>query len=376
MQTQPLISLHRRADPISYETAVDLAAAANGFLLTFSISDSDQQEIGDAVDQRFYEDPFWSADSPHPIEETVNQYAVEYNNTSVVRGTAYADHYFGTVGANQTVYAGAGDDTYYSSGGGKIYLGSGNDRLALQGTGPDVDYLHEQYAIATTIIYDGPGNDIIEGGVVRAAIDGDTDTFYSLTRLSYADATSDVTLDYQTDGDGQGAVYIDGYGSDLVYYLPEIVGGMGDDWLSGVALIRGGRGEDYIAPTVRGEGGDGDDTLIADASSKITLLGEAGADTFIFRSYAEATGGAGADTYIFEAGSRAKINDLRAGDLVDLSVLLDVTISGAFAEGYLKTNIANGYTYLSYDADGAGDAWTDLATFKGVYSNLGDYLIA
>ena len=382
MQTHPLISLHRTTDPISYEAAADLAAAANGFLLTFSISDSDQQQIGDAIDQRFYEDPFWIASSPHPIDEPVTQYAVEYNNTTVVRGSSNADHYLGTIGVNQVIYAGAGDDTYYGSGGGKIYLGDGNDSVALNGGTAEFNYLHERDAIETTIIYDGAGNDSIEGGVVRAAMDGDTDSFYALARLSYADATSDITLDYgfvAQYGDDAGTVYIDGHGSDFVLGLREIVGGAGDDWLSGVGRIQGGDGDDYIAPALYGEGGDGDDTLVTSSSARAELRGGAGNDRLLLYNSAKAGGGSGDDTFVFLGGAGIALNDFHEGDILDFSSLTDLSASELFSSGTLDLTYVNGYTKLWWDEDGSDGALAayEIARIKQIYSqaSLEDWIV-
>jgi Ca2+-binding RTX toxin-like protein len=158
----------------------------------------------------------------------------------------------------------------------------------------------------------------------------------------------------------------------------QLIGGSGNDTLMNFSRITGGRGNDNITPWSYGSGGDGNDTLIAgeSPSGKVTLLGDAGADTFIFRAgVAEATGGAGVDRFVFEAVMPVKINDLQAGEVIDLTALLDVSVSDAFAGGYLKQTVLKGYTYLSIDLDGGGNDYQDLATVKGVFG-LADYILA
>jgi hypothetical protein len=280
-----------------------------------------------------------------------------------------------------------------------VYLGAGNDQIHTTASWPGSksviyggdgdDHIHFENA-GDVLVYDGKGNDDVEiwSGKIRVDPEANSrDLYLALAgEVSYASVTADLVSEPASfQGWLPGALISSTQTGEDSVFAKQVTGGKGNDVLAGFLRLNGSGGNDKLTPTGDrwtggyASGGDGNDTLIADIDDpqgKVTLLGDAGDDTFIFGSYAEATGGAGDDTYIFEAGGRAKINDLRVGDIVDLSALLEVSISQAFADGYLKTTFVNGYTHLSFDADGGGDDWTNLANFKGVYSNLSDYLLA
>jgi len=152
------------------------------------------------------------------------------------------------------------------------------------------------------------------------------------------------------------------------------VGGSGNDTISGFQRIQGGAGNDILTPGARAEGGDGNDTLIANSSQRVDLRGEAGDDTLQFFTGATVSGGSGNDHFIFEAVAATTINDLSAGDVIDLSALLDGSVSDAFAQGYLTSTISKGYTYCSIDRDGGGDDYTLLVTLKGQFTDISSFL--
>lgn len=305
--------------------------------------------------------------------DEVHSFLWEVVDSNLIKGTAYDDTFINTTARpGQTIRMLGGNDflndhgvdTDGLTGGGTIDAGDGDDYVGLTGPG------------ATNII-DGNGSDIIffSDGVVRASLDGDNDFFFAELkgRVSYDNATIGLVADGLTVSSFE-------VGVDEVS-TRELIGGKGNDILSGYERITGGHGDDTISPglvansaeLLFGYGGTGNDTLIADGRAKVTLLGEAGNDTFVFRSLAEATGGAGVDRYVFERGGVAKIGDLKAGEIVDLSALLDGSVADAFAGGYLQASHAGGYTYLQIDADGGGDQLLAMLTVKGVVP-IADYL--
>ncbi|PVM87124.1 calcium-binding protein [Caulobacter endophyticus] len=155
----------------------------------------------------------------------------------------------------------------------------------------------------------------------------------------------------------------------------ELVGGSGDDVLSGFDRLVGGRGDDLLIAGHFASGGAGDDTLITDNSgARVRLLGDGGDDTFIIRHQVEATGGAGRDVFRFESDGWGMINDLSAGDRIDLTALFAAKVERPW-DGYLMAEISGGYTTLWFDPDGGGDAYASLITLKGVFTDLSDYLV-
>lgn len=205
-------------------------------------------------------------------------------------------------------------------------------------------------------------------GVIKAVLDQTNDVFIvPLGHVSYARATQPIIV---TDR----GVWGEQIGLDQVV-ATQLQGGSGDDVLWGYDRLIGGAGNDTITASHFASGGVGDDLLITDNSgARVRLLGDAGDDTFIIRYAAEVTGGAGRDTFKFEGDGWGTINDLSPGDRIDLTGLIAPSIDNPW-NGYLMTEIAGGYTTLWFDPDGGGDAYASLITLKGVFTDLGDYLL-
>lgn len=290
------------------------------------------------------------------LYEAPSSFLMEYA-TSRITGTSVDDWFMrGGAGPGQTLRLLGGDDFYNSDGGGVIFAGDGDDQIQVLSRAP-------------TTVYDGAGVDLvlIGAGVIKAALDAQDDVFYASSgRVSYADATSALTVTASLASGAQ-------IGRDTID-VEEVVGGAGDDTMAGIDRLRGGGGSDWLSPLIYAEGGAGADTLIANSSQRVELRGEVGDDTLIFYTGATVSGGAGADRFVFEAVTGVTINDLGAGDQIDLSALLTGTVEQAFAEGYLRTSVSKGYTQLAIDIDGAGDEFVELAVFKGIVANLDDFL--
>jgi len=302
--------------------------------------------------------------------QDVTAFLMEYAGRRA-EGTAYSDWFaLGGAGPGTTILLRGGDDFYSDynpdfpdqalAGGGVIDGGAGDDYIV-------------SVSQAFTTALDGDGRDEIAlaNGVIKASVDGDDDWLVTEQgRISYASALEGLTT--ATSRSGERSVYSAATGRDVVD-TRELVGGAGDDVLSGFERLSGGGGDDVLTAGSYAAGGRGDDTLIADSKTKVVLLGEAGDDTFILRSSAEATGGAGADRYVFETGGFARINDLGAGDLLDFSGLFQAPVGDPIGEGYIRLAKVGGYTTVSLDLDGGGDGFVAVAALKAAPSGLSDY---
>ncbi|PVM93693.1 hypothetical protein [Caulobacter endophyticus] len=297
--------------------------------------------------------------------EFLTQFIWEQTSTTV-NGTPFRDKVW-AVEAGQKINLGAGDDWVYDdsdSETAKIFLnmGTGNDVVTING-------------VTHTTVSDGEGSDqiAIYNGVIKAALDGDNDSYYAAAgTVSYDTAKIGITRLPGT-GDGVVRVFSEEIGTDEVDAF-HIIGGSGDDILFSFQRITGGRGNDILSPFAYASGGDGNDILSAESYQRVTLLGDAGDDTFIFRSAAEATGGAGADRFDFTDVVSVRINDLGASDRIVLGSLIEVEVQEAFATGYLKQAHRGGYTYLSIDTNGGGDDYIEFLTLKGLF-NTADYIL-
>ncbi|PVM94188.1 lectin-like protein [Caulobacter endophyticus] len=301
--------------------------------------------------------------------EDVSAFLMEYSG-SRVEGTTFSDWFsLGGAAPGVTILMGDGDDFYSDyneglasapSGGGLIDAGAGDDYVLSS-------------SLVFTTAFDGDGRDDITlaNGVIKAAIDGDEDWLTTFQgRVSYEHASEGLT----TSAGPFGAVTVSSRasGRDIVS-TRELIGGSGDDVLSGVERLSGGGGNDKLTPLAYAAGGRGDDILVAEAGRKVVLLGDAGADTFIFRGQAEATGGAGGDLFVFSTGGFARINDLTAGDKLDMSALFNATVGDPLAEGFLRVTCTNGYTQIAIDSDGGGDEFVAIASIKGAFSDLSGF---
>jgi hypothetical protein len=225
-------------------------------------------------------------------------------------------------------------------------------------------------AAVTLADTDTKGSDTIDlpYGVIKAVLDDADDVFVvPFGHVSYVRATQPIIV---TDN----GVWGEQIGLDQVV-ANQLQGGSGDDVLWGFDRLIGGAGNDTITAGHFASGGSGDDLLITDNSgARVRLLGDAGDDTFIIRYAAEVTGGTGHDTFRFEGDGWGTINDLSPGDRIDLTGLIAPSVDNPWS-GYLMTEISGGYTTLWFDPDGGGDAYASLIVLKGVFTNLGDYLL-
>lgn len=288
-------------------------------------------------------------------------YVMEYQTDRVI-GTDTRDIVLNPGGATYINLMG-GYDTIKTGYVPLIDLGSGNDYF---------EYDMQGLEARTVTLIDGEGNDFvysIDGVVVKATLDGDNDEFWA-EQVTYGTAQQAIVGSY-------GGLRSNEIGLDGVL-AKQVTLGSGDDRVEGFNIIIGGAGNDILTPFERGEGGSGNDTLISVAGYRADLKGQEGDDILKFFGEAKASGGTGSDLFEFHAASKVTINDLGAGDHIDLSRLFDGfegTVSDAFAQGYLKSTVSKGYTYVSYDANGGADGLTDLITLKGVYHDVADYLI-
>jgi Ca2+-binding RTX toxin-like protein len=259
---------------LTYAEAEALAASLGGRLLVVPDDSGPMTSLRDVLNHE--EDPVWVNGGPHPghlPDDRIPHILVEFVGPTAnpdpfftllapapVRGTAGNDQFLGGPGAGYSLRAGAGDDLYIGGGGGgTIDLGSGNDTLFFgEVEAPPWGQISDD--VGPTLIYDGDGADCIEAPsfsgstVLRAAIDGDNDTFLLLTRLSYGSDVAGiraVVSGQESTGTASGV----GIGTDSVRGIHEIVGGSGNDHIEGFARIQGGAGNDYLAPTSYAEGG-------------------------------------------------------------------------------------------------------------------------
>ena len=95
-------------------------------------------------------------------------------------------------------------------------------------------------------------------------------------------------------------------------------------------------------------------TITGNAGSNV-LQGKGGGDTLY--------GGAGNDRFVLESGSVDRIMDYGKGDVVDVSLVLNVA-SGvdALAGGYLRVTTGG---LIQVDVDGGANSWVTLGTVNG-----------
>jgi len=297
----------------------------------------------------------------NPSEFVSEGYVMEYQTDRVV-GTEEHDIVLAPGGA-KSIHLMGGYDIVRSGYAPLIDLGSGNDYF---------EYDMQGLEARTVTLIDGEGNDFvysIDGVVVKATLDGDNDEFWA-EQVTYGTAKQAIVGSY-------GGLRSNEIGLDAVL-AKQVTLGSGDDRVEGFNIIIGGAGNDILTPFERGEGGSGNDTLISVAGYRADLKGQEGDDILKFFGEAKASGGTGSDRFEFHAASKVTINDLGAEDHIDLARLFDGfegTVSDAFAQGYLKSTVSKGYTYVSYDANGGADGLTDLITLKGVFHDVADYLI-
>jgi len=261
---------------------------------------------------------------------------------TVVDGNSFTATFTATDGLTATgsvsVAAGSYTDTAGNSG------GAGSDTVAIDTADVadpnDFDTVGGGSATAQNL-NGGTGNDVIYGGGGNDTIDGKggDDVLYG--------QTGNDTLK----GDNGNDTIYGGSGND------DIIGGNGNDGLyggSGNDSIHGGLDADVI---VGGYGAD-------------SLTGFGDTDTFVYLSLAD-----GSDTIAdFDVDAP---NTAADGDIIDISVVLDLagstwvdggTIATALAGGYLFLNDTGADIQVQVDIDGAGGAFaaTTLATLIGV----------
>ncbi|MDQ4086774.1 MAG: hypothetical protein M3177_01975 [Pseudomonadota bacterium] len=188
-----------------------------------------------------------------------------------------------------------------------------------------------------------------------------------------------------------------GAGNDMLYGGAggdTLIGGDGDDELydfgDGNATLSGGAGNDLIAfgaqdaagDVVRVAAGSGNDRLEFDGYTAVTLYADMGeGDDFVLlselRGSATITLGAGADTvapepYYWPLGPLT-ITDFATGaggDTLQLFRFLQISSDGwepfqnPFATGHLRLFQSGANTLLQLDADGGGNAFKTVVTFK------------
>lgn len=290
-------------------------------------------------------------------------YVMEYQTDRVI-GTEERDIVL-QAGTASYIDLRGGDDAMVVSGVSALVvdLGSGNDLFEVDVPGTSTRRL--------TII-DGDGTDVVSGGagsLIRASLDGDDD-YFLVQEATYGAATRDIF--------GRNNVLSSAeIGADNVN-AKQVTLGSGSDDVSGYDILIGGAGNDTLKAYERAEGGIGNDTLISVAGYRADLKGQEGDDTLQFFGDAKASGGIGADVFEFHAAGKVTINDLNTGDHIDLTRLFagfEGGASEAFDQGYLKSTVSKGYTYIQFDQNGGGDNFTDLITLKGIFADVTDYLI-
>jgi hypothetical protein len=146
----------------------------------------------------------------------------------------------------------------------------------------------------------------------------------------------------------------------------EAVGGIGQDAVAAsvnYALAQGSEIELLQTSNAKGKGAinlTGNEfaqTITGNAGSNV-LHGKGGTDTLF--------GGSGNDRFVLESGSVDRIMDYAKGDVVDVSLVLNVA-SGvdALAGGYLRVTTGG---LVQVDVDGGADGWVTLGTVNGTGS--------
>ena len=165
-------------------------------------------------------------------------------------------------------------------------------------------------------------------------------------------ANAKLDLDLDRDGTGSGTGGTAGLTLSGTSAAEALAGGAGADTLLG----RGG------ADTLTGAAGD--DTL-SGGGGRDVLIGGAGADSL--------TGGAGADRFAFQGlgEGRDVVTDFAAtsGDRLDVTAIFGAgphTQAELLAGGFVAFQDQADGLHLLVDANGGGDAWTDLVVLKGL----------
>ncbi len=283
---------------------------------TYNYLRSGEFLLGKSFDLYVFPQTQWSGWTGDPLEGDVSV-TVGKGNIEVL-GSAKADTWHGTMGANDTIYGYGGKDTL-SGGKGKDFIdgGTGSDTLS-GGDGDDT-------------LIGGTSGDVLNGG---AGIDA----------ASYSTAKQGVIASFSkpsvNTGDALGDSYI---------AIENLIGSRFADKLVGNAAVNhlsGGFGDDRL------EGRDGDDILYGDSGAD-DLYGGAGKDTFVYKSVSQST-----------LAVRDTIFDF-AGDKIDLSAIdANTKTSGnqsftfvglkAFSgkSGELRYDKKTSDTYIYADVDG------------------------
>lgn len=284
------------------------------------------------------------------------------NGVNVVHGTDGADDlssgYYSpemAAAANETWYAGAGDDHIWADrGNDTVWAGTGNDQSGggygndvLNGEAGDDSLWGEQ---GHDRIDGGEGNDVVGGGTGRDTVLG---------------------------GAGDDEIYGEGgndnlngeAGNDVLYGGTEndtLNGSSGDDTLGGDVgndLLCGGSGNDELHGQDDNDylkGNDGNDSLSGGEGSD-KLEGGAGADRFYLWESEQSV-----DTLVFHAGdsgkTRATIDEVQGFDvLIDKIDLRDFAGMTFEDLDYTGEGVASCYYDGRYlRVDGTGDGRTDM----------------
>lgn len=278
-------------------------------------------------------------------------------------------------GGDLIAYGGAGHDSFVSLNAGQpsgdfifgvdMYGEAGNDSFTFE-------------RIQASLMDGGSGNDSFSiGNMLSGTINGGSgaDTIRARTMLGTisGDAGNDTI---SIGGAKVGSRISGGDGNDVIS-----VGG-------GAAVIDGGAGNDSITDGLdlfskpsQLLGGIGNDTLRSygldnlDGGEERDILESSGFGNVM-------TGGSGADRFVY--GSLVNpmsirtdtITDFnaRAGDRIDLSVLLDRVSAPAdpVADGWLGLESLADGTALLFDADGGADGFVQLAILQGVTLSTAD----
>ena len=176
--------------------------------------------------------------------------------------------------------------------------------------------------------------------VVATDVDGDT-----------VNGTLTTTIVPDLTGSQVGTTGADVFDQHLATQAVVLAGNAGNDTLTG------GSGNDYLY------GGAGNDTLIGNGGND-TLVGGTGADTL--------TGGAGNDTFVLSnaaitngAGNIDIITDYAAGDVIDLTQILNVPISTNIVTGGFVRVLTTGEIQVDLDGSaGTASGWVTVATMN------------
>ena len=250
-----------------------------------------------------------------------------------IYGSSYNEQFLFTSGA-QTVYGGAGNDTYVPAGPATIRI--------LDAEGDNILRMPSNVSLSDVITsrVDGTNDVLLElpGGVAITLASGLLNAGRWTLQFSSTDGPVNVPL--STLWSAVPAVQVDGLGS-----ADSIHGSAGTDLLRGFAgddELRGFAGADVL------DGGDGNDTLV----------GGIGNDKLI--------GGDGKDTYVFAAGDGMdEIIDAQGQSKIILGAgltLAGMTVQGELLSGKLTLSWASGQSISIWQG-------YDTAQFELVFAN-------